>query len=132
MDVPMGENLHRLPAEDVLRLLGTDAEKGLDILELRARQAQFGPNVIPAARGHGAWVRFLLQFHTPLVYILLAAAAITAVVKEWVDSSVIFGVVLVNALIGFLQESNTSAVEISFEMCPTSVCAPVAKTTPRA
>ena len=108
MDVPMGENLHRLPAEDVLRLLGTDAEKGLDILELRARQAQFGPNLIPAARGHGPWVRFLLQFHTPLVYILLAAAAITAVLKEWVDSSVIFGVVLVNAIIGFLQESSAA------------------------
>lgn len=100
--------MHRLPAEDVLRLLGTDAEKGLDILEFRARQAQFGPNLIPAARGHGPWVRFLLQFHTPLVYILLAAAAITAVLKEWVDSSVIFGVVLVNAIIGFLQESSAA------------------------
>ena len=53
-------------------------------------------------------MRFLLQFHTPLVYILLAAAAITAVLHEWVDSGVIFGVVLVNAVIGFLQESSAA------------------------
>ena len=108
MEVLVGEHAHQVPADDVLRLLGTDAEKGLDILELRARQARFGPNVIPAARGLGPGMRFLLQFHTPLVYILLAAAAITAVLHEWVDSGVIFGVVLLNAAIGFLQESNAA------------------------
>ena len=108
MELLVGDNVHELPADDLLRLLGTDAEKGLDILELRARQARFGPNVIPTARGHGPWMRFLLQFHAPLVYILLAAAAITAVLHEWVDSGVIFGVVIVNAIIGFLQESNAA------------------------
>lgn len=108
MNELLGSNLHQLPAEEVLQLLGTDADKGLDILELQSRQARYGPNVIPAARGHGPWVRFLLQFHTPLVYILLAAAAITAVLQEWVDSGVIFGVVLVNAVIGFLQESSAA------------------------
>lgn len=108
MEVLGGEHLHTLPADEVLELLGADAEKGLDILELQARQARFGPNLIPAARGHGPLMRFLLQFHTPLVYILLAAAAITAVLHEWVDSGVIFGVVLVNAVIGFLQESSAA------------------------
>ncbi len=108
MDVLVRENLHQLPAAEVLQLLGTDAEKGLDILELQARQARFGPNVIPAATARGPWIRFLLQFHTPLVYILLAAAAITAFLHEWVDSGVIFGVVLVNGVIGFLQESSAA------------------------
>ncbi len=108
MDGLVGENGHRLPADEVLRLLGTDPEKGLDLLELEARQARFGPNVLPAARTQGAWMRFLLQFHTPLVYILMAAAAITAFLHEWVDAGVIFGVVLVNAVIGFLQESSAA------------------------
>ncbi len=108
MEVLVREHAHQVSADDVLRLLGTDAEQGLDLLELRARQARFGPNVIPAARGVGPGMRFLLQFHTPLVYILLAAAAITASLQEWVDSGVIFGVVLVNAVIGFLQESNAA------------------------
>lgn len=108
MDLVVKGNLHQLPAEEVLQLLGTDPEKGLDILELQERQARFGPNLIPAAQGHGPWMRFLLQFHAPLVYILLAAALITAVLQEWVDSSVIFGVVLVNAIIGFIQESSAA------------------------
>uniref|UniRef100_A0A7C4LIV4 Cation-transporting P-type ATPase n=1 Tax=Schlesneria paludicola TaxID=360056 RepID=A0A7C4LIV4_9PLAN len=108
MDALVEENLHQLPANEVLRLLRTDAEKGLDILEVRARQARFGPNAIPAATGPGPFMRFLLQFHTPLVYILLAAAAITAALHEWVDSGVIFGVVLVNAIVGFLQESSAA------------------------
>ena len=51
------------------------------------------------------WKRFLLQFHAPLVYILLAAAGITAWLGEWIDSSVIFGVVFINAIIGYIQES---------------------------
>lgn len=108
MEVLVREHAHQVSADDVLRLLGTDAEQGLDLLELRTRQARFGPNVIPAARGVGPGMRFLLQFHTPLVYILLAAAAITASLQEWVDSGVIFGVVLVNAVIGFWQESNAA------------------------
>lgn len=106
MDVLVGKNVHQLPADQVLQLLGTDAQKGLDTQEIQGRQAQFGPNLIPAVRGRGPWMRFLLQFHTPLVYILLTAAAITALLQEWVDSGVIFGVVLVNAVIGFLQESS--------------------------
>lgn len=79
MKLFIGDTLHQLPAGEVLQLLGTDAEKGLDILELQARQARFGPNLIPATRGQSTWVRFLLQFHTPLVYILLAAAVALAV-----------------------------------------------------
>lgn len=49
-------------------------------------------------------MRFLLQFHSVLIYVLLAAGAITALLGKWVDSGVIFGVVLINALIGFVQE----------------------------
>jgi len=50
-------------------------------------------------------MRFLLQFHQPLIYILLAAGTVTALFQEWVDAGVIFGVVIVNAVIGFVQES---------------------------
>lgn len=108
MEALIGKHVHQLPAEEVLALLGTDPSKGLDVLEVRARQERFGPNAIPVRHGHGPLMRFLLQFHTPLVYILLTAAAITALLHEWVDSGVIFGVVLVNAVIGFFQESSAA------------------------
>ena len=99
------EKWHLLPAEEVLGILESDREKGLDRSEIENRRRRFGANVITAKKGRGPLMRFLLQFHQPLIYILLAAALITALLQEWVDAGVIFGVVIVNALIGFLQES---------------------------
>lgn len=107
-ELPFGGNLHQIAADEVLRLLGTNAESGLDILEARSRQERFGFNVIPPQLGISPWLRLLLQFHTPLVYILMASALLTGVLKEWVDSAVIFGVVLINAAIGFFQESSAA------------------------
>jgi len=49
-------------------------------------------------------MRFLQQFNQPLLYILLAAGVVTAFLQEWVESGVIFGVTLLNAIIGFVQE----------------------------
>ena len=60
---------------------------------------------MPAIGGVPPWKRFLEQFNQPLVYILLAACVATAFLNEWVDSSVIFGVILINAIIGYIQES---------------------------
>ncbi|NNE00477.1 MAG: cation-transporting P-type ATPase [Pirellulaceae bacterium] len=99
---------HHTPADEAVRLLTSDSDKGLDRFEVEARQQHFGPNAIPLRRGHGALTRFLLQFHQPLLYILMTAAVITAFLDEWVDASVIFGVVLVNAVIGYLQESKAA------------------------
>src|SRR5690606_29663637 len=57
----------------------------------------------PPAR-RSALVRFLMQFHNVLIYVLLAAGVITALLGHWVDSGVIFGVVVINAFVGFIQE----------------------------
>ena len=57
-------------------------------------------------RYHGPLIRFLFQFHHPLIYVLLGATAVTGLLGEWVDAGVIFGVVLVNAIVGFIQESH--------------------------
>jgi len=105
METLIGKHWHHLPADEVLDFLGSDREKGLDVFEIQDRQRRFGPNVITMKKGKSPLVRFLLQFHQPLVYILLAAGIITASIQEWVDAGVIFGVVLVNAVIGFIQES---------------------------
>lgn len=96
---------HAAPVQEVLELLGTHAEAGLSEAEARARFERHGANLLTPPKTRPALVRFLLQFNQALVYILLAAAGITALLGEWLDSGVIFGVVLVNALMGFLQES---------------------------
>lgn len=79
-------------------------EQGLSSQEAKLRLAQHGPNKLTAVAGRGALKRFLSQFHNVLIYVLIAAAGVTAAIEEWVDSGVIAGVVLVNALIGFIQE----------------------------
>jgi len=100
-----GKHWHHLPAIEVLALFEADGDRGLKNSEVGRRQQQFGSNVLTQKKGKNSLLLFLLQFHQPLVYILLAAAGITAYLQEWVDSGVIFAVVLINALIGFTQES---------------------------
>ena len=99
------EPWHHLPEAEVIDFLETASDRGLDTFEVGHRHEQFGPNTITQKKGRSPLVLFLLQFHQPLVYILLGAAAVTGVLREWVDTGVIFGVVLVNAVIGFIQEA---------------------------
>jgi len=105
MDTLLSRHWHHLPREEVETLLESGGAKGLDIFEVAHRQTHFGPNRLTLKKGKSPLVLFLLQFNQPLVYILLGAAIITFALQEWVDSGVIFAVVLVNAIIGFIQES---------------------------
>ncbi len=105
MAIPPDTSWHALPAPEAAALLRVNPATGLAAGEVRERQQEFGPNRVTAHRGRPAWLKFLLQFHQPLVYTLLAAAGITTFLGEWIDASVILGVVLVNAIAGFLQES---------------------------
>lgn len=105
MDTLLGKHWHHLPTTEVLDLLDTDPQKGLDIFEIKRRQERFGKNVLTPKKGKSPLVRFLLQFNNPLVLILLLASAVTAVLKDPTDAAVIFGVVLINAIIGYIQES---------------------------
>ena len=103
---------HELAVHEVLLLLETDVDRGLTAEEASDRLGRYGPNELPRLRRQGPIVRFLIQFHHPLVYVLLAAAATTALLGESVDASVILGVVVANAIIGFVQEARAeSALE---------------------
>ncbi|MFN6961400.1 MAG: HAD-IC family P-type ATPase, partial [Rhodocyclaceae bacterium] len=77
---------------------------GLSGDEAARRLAAHGPNHLTPPKKRGPLFRFLLQFHNVLIYVLLGAAAVTAALGHGVDTAVILGVVLINALIGFLQE----------------------------
>jgi magnesium-transporting ATPase (P-type) len=82
---------------------------GLTQGEAAARLARYGPNRLPPPRRRAAWQRLLLQFHNVIIYVLLAAGAITALLGHGVDSGVIFCVVLINAAIGFVQEGKAES-----------------------
>jgi len=97
------ENWHTESAKTVFTSLDT-TPNGLSKEEASNRLAKHGPNRIPEMRTRGPLVRFLYQFHNILIYVLMAASAVTAVLGHWLDASVILGVVLANAVIGFVQE----------------------------
>jgi cation-transporting P-type ATPase F len=101
----LSKHWHHLPHDEVIILFESDIAQGLDTFEIARRQENFGLNRLTPKKGKSPLITFLLQFHQPLVYILLAATAITFALQEWVDSGVIFGVVLVNAIIGYIEES---------------------------
>ncbi|MBN2148332.1 MAG: cation-transporting P-type ATPase [Anaerolineales bacterium] len=105
MNTLLGKHWHHLPKEEVLELLDSDPQNGLDIFEIQHRRERFGLNVLTPRKGKSPLMRFLLQFNNPLVIILLVASVITAVLKDATDALVIFGVVLINAVIGYIQEA---------------------------
>ncbi len=94
---------HSLSPQAVLDKLAS-AGDGLSEREAQARLERTGPNRLPEPPRRSAFVRFIRQFHNILIYVLLAAAAITALLDHLIDSAVIVAVVLVNAIIGFVQE----------------------------
>jgi potassium/sodium efflux P-type ATPase len=94
---------HGVPVQEAFEILESSPQ-GLSSDQARERLEAFGPNSLAQAEKRGPLIRFILQFHNVLIYVLLAAAVVTALLQEWVDSMVIFGVTIVNALIGFIQE----------------------------
>lgn len=89
---------------ELMKELETTIQAGLSSSEVIKRQNHYGLNEIKQKSGNSQFIIFLGQFHQPLIYILLAASFATAILKELTDSFVIFGVVVINAIIGFFQE----------------------------
>ena len=104
-----GNDWHHQPVADVAGLLETCLESGLSAAEVGERVLVHGENRISPKPGKGPLLRFALQFAQPLVVVLVLAGAVTAFLGEWVDSGVIFGVTLINALIGFIQEGRAES-----------------------
>ena len=94
---------HAVSVQDTLEAQET-GQDGLAEAEAAARLAAFGPNRLRPPKRRGALSRFLSQFHDALTYVLMGAAVVTALVGHWVDAQVILAVVVINAIIGFLQE----------------------------
>ena len=115
VDRPIAD-AHALPASEVIARLGSGASRGLNASEARTRLAKYGRNELPAAATVPAWRRFLAQFESPLVLLLLAAVAVSLLVW-WVEGPhgipyealTILAIVLANALLGFVQEERAEA-----------------------
>lgn len=95
---------HHLDVKDVVGRLETDQHCGLTVAEVQRRLAREGPNRLPPPRKRPAWLRFLVQFHNVLIYMMLVATVIATFLSHWIDAAVLFAAVIVNAVIGFIQE----------------------------
>src|SRR3984893_16655875 len=95
---------HALSADEVVKRLATDRENGLAAAESSTRLQNYGPNRLPEGKKRGPLMRFLAQFNNILVYVLLGAGFTKLMLNLWVDAAIIFGVVILNALLGFFQE----------------------------
>ena len=96
-------NPHALSNGEVLSKLGSGKE-GLDAAEVQRRLESIGPNRLPQGEKDGLIKRFFKHFHDTLIYILIGAAVITAALGHWIDTAVIMAVVVINAIIGLIQE----------------------------
>src|SRR5690606_8710034 len=94
---------HARPTDEVLRAAGS-SRRGLSVEEVRERRSHFGPNELPVAGAPRLATVIVMQFLSPIIYILLAAAAVSTLLGEWTDAGFIAAVLLVNALIGATQE----------------------------
>ena len=100
-----GAPFYQRSVEETLASVQSTPE-GISGTEAATRLQQYGENALPQKPGKPAWLRFIVHFNDVLIYVLLAAALLKAVMGHWIDMAVILAVAVVNALIGFIQESN--------------------------
>jgi Ca2+-transporting ATPase len=96
---------HGTSVDEVLEELGSDARSGLSEEEVRVRRERYGPNLISEGKKKSLVVLFFSQLNSMLIYILFAAAGISALLGETTDTIIIVCVILLNALIGVIQEA---------------------------
>ncbi len=97
---------HAAGLEETTALLAASFD-GLSEREAKARQQEFGPNELRRAAPPAKWKLLLEQFASPVVWLLIAAALISVLLGEWIDSAAILAIVLVNGLLGFWQEEKS-------------------------
>ncbi len=112
----MGEQWHNLSPDEALLVLNS-RRSGLAETETKRRLLQYGPNELKGKKKTPPILVFLRQFLSPLIYILLAAVIVSVIVEHFIDAAVIMGVLLLNAVIGFIQETRAeSAMEALIQM----------------
>jgi len=85
---------------------------------------KYGPNALPEEEGINRLKIILHQFTSPLIYILLAAAVVTAILADYIDTGVILSILILNAIIGFIQENKAKRTSgrLRAWWCPEREC----------
>jgi Ca2+-transporting ATPase len=94
---------YQIETEKVFEKLKTSST-GITSADATERLKEYGPNKLPEGKGVGALTIIIHQFTSPLIYILMVAAVITAFLGDYIDTGVIVGILIINAIVGFIQE----------------------------
>lgn len=95
---------HKLSVTEAASLLATNVEQGLSVNEAKNRLARYGQNKLRKGKRFSALVIFVSQFKSLVIWVLIGAAAVSAALGETVDGIAIIAIVILNAIIGFIQE----------------------------
>jgi Ca2+-transporting ATPase len=104
---------HHTGIDGVVRCLRTDLAKGLSANEVRSRRTEYGPNKLAEARPQHWWLKLLSQFNQLVIWILIAATVLSAVLGDWLEAGAILAILLLNALLGFFQEQRAEKALLS-------------------
>ncbi len=99
---------HNIDKEKVLKEINSDSDQGLFSDEVEKRQKRFGKNVLAKEKPLSKLKLVLNQFKSPLIYVLVIAGIVVLFFKEFTDAVVIFGAVILNTSIGFIQENKAN------------------------
>ena len=121
------KDYYKLSVDETLNELNAESA-GLSSERAAERLAQYGPNKLKEAEKPGFWKRFLTQLKDPMLIILLAAAGVSALTgaiageSEWAETIIILAVVLLNAVLGVLQESKAEAAIEALQTMTAATC----------
>lgn len=108
---------YNLDIDEIVDNLNTNESDGLSQSEIEELQEKWGKNELPESEREPKWLKFIRQFHDILIYILLVASVITFLLGHYIDTVVVLFVVIINALIGYIQENRAEkALESIHEM----------------
>ncbi len=100
----MDKRFYNLTVDQAVGLLSSDINAGLTQQEVEKRLAQFGPNQLKEKKAVSAFSIFFAQFQNFIIWVLVGAALVSGLLKEWVDAAAIILIVVLNAILGFVQE----------------------------
>ena len=113
-------SFHEFSVNEAIGFFGSSLDQGLTTEKVASHYETYGWNQLPVKPGKPAWLRFLLQFHQPLLYILLLAGGVKAFLGSWTNAAVIWGVTLLNAVIGYVQEAKAEGAIASLAKAVTT------------
>lgn len=113
---------HTQSPEEAAQHLGVDPKQGLSAADVQKRLAENGENVLPKKEKEAGWKVLLAQFQSPLVYVLLVASLITFFLGDYLDTEVILAAVLLNVIVGFIQENKAAGALASLQQVITDFC----------